>query len=449
MQTARSLCAFSHSELLCAQSRHWQDIATSRSTGLAGVANDLRLLMGTANVPIIGIDPMGHINEWNRTMATITGFPKEDVIGQKLAQCEFIDPEMRTLVTEVIERALKGYDCENFEVTMISEKEKRIELLLSAATWRSASGAIVGVVCVGQDVTEKNFIMTTLLNAREGGAVAQTNVKAQIAKDARGRPAGRLGGANTVDDRAAIASLRDHLTNRLLATLASIRGAWSASNLEGMHQAISSARLMASYLGQPHLLACIGAMLDISPEEMHERIPAALAAVEALVEDMSEEESRETPCASDIDASRVKPNVCQTRDMPDANAEAGMLTKVLQPPHNGSDPADKPRVKIVSELEGLPACNGGASGGADVLNYGRALANIGGDPQLLQRMLTHFTSYSENIPAELRAAAATRDLKTARRQAHSLKGSASYIGAVEVRQFVGSLPLVWLPILPC
>ena len=42
-------------------------------------------------------------------------------------------------------------------------------------------------------------------------------------------------------------------------------------------------------------------------------------------------------------------------------------------------------------------------------------------------------SYSRGLPAKLAAAAAEADFKTVRRQAHSLKGSSGYIGAVQVR----------------
>ena len=50
-------------------------------------------------------------------------------------------------------RALQGIDCQNFEFSIISQEGKRVELLLNAATRRNASGAIVGVVGVGQDIT--------------------------------------------------------------------------------------------------------------------------------------------------------------------------------------------------------------------------------------------------------------------------------------------------------
>ncbi|MFT4520115.1 MAG: PAS domain-containing protein, partial [Halioglobus sp.] len=38
------------------------------------VAEDLTLLIDTANAPIFGIDADGNVNEWNKKSAEITGF---------------------------------------------------------------------------------------------------------------------------------------------------------------------------------------------------------------------------------------------------------------------------------------------------------------------------------------------------------------------------------------
>ena len=60
------------------------------------------------------------------------------------------------------------------------------------------------------------------------------------------------------------------------------------------------------------------------------------------------------------------------------------------------------------------------------------MRQYGGDVSLLQRMLAQFSAYSEDTPAKLRAFAASGDYESLRREAHSLKGSSSYIGAVQL-----------------
>ena len=59
---------------------------------LSRMANDLTRLIDTANAPIFGIDANGLVNEWNRKAAEITGYSKEEVIGQHMT---------KTYITEV------------------------------------------------------------------------------------------------------------------------------------------------------------------------------------------------------------------------------------------------------------------------------------------------------------------------------------------------------------
>ena len=122
------------------------------------MAIDLQRLIDSANAPILGVDQNGCVSEWNQNMCNVTGYSKQEVLGIRLTDCRFIDPENRSSVAEVLDRALDGQDCQNFEFSLISKDSRRVELLLNAATRRNASGAIVGVVGVGQDITEKKYI---------------------------------------------------------------------------------------------------------------------------------------------------------------------------------------------------------------------------------------------------------------------------------------------------
>ena len=122
---------------------------------LRQVANDLTRLIDTANAPIFGIGADGLVNEWNRKMAAITGFSREDVMGKNLVS-EFISVEFRQSVKEVLENALLGMQTDNYQLPLFTKDKRRVELLLNAATRCDASGAIVGVVGVGQDITAIN-----------------------------------------------------------------------------------------------------------------------------------------------------------------------------------------------------------------------------------------------------------------------------------------------------
>ena len=116
-------------------------------------STELTQLIDTANAPIFGVDTDGNINEWNQMVARITGYVKDEVEGKNLVE-EYITDEYKGSVKEVLEKALKGEETDNYEVPLFTKDGDRIMVLLNASTRRDADGNIVGVVGVGQDITE-------------------------------------------------------------------------------------------------------------------------------------------------------------------------------------------------------------------------------------------------------------------------------------------------------
>ncbi|MFT4712104.1 MAG: PAS domain S-box-containing protein [Candidatus Azotimanducaceae bacterium] len=110
---------------------------------------------GTANVPIFAIDAEGKVNEWSRQAAKITGFNRKEVMGRSLV-ADFITDDYKASVGEVLAQALKGEQTANYEFPLFSKSGERVDVLLNSTTRRDASGQIVGVVGVGQNITELN-----------------------------------------------------------------------------------------------------------------------------------------------------------------------------------------------------------------------------------------------------------------------------------------------------
>jgi PAS domain S-box-containing protein len=119
------------------------------------VANEMSQLIETANAPIFGIDTKGNVNEWNQRAEKITGFKKEDVMDQDLIK-NFITDDYKFSVSEIMHKALKGEETANFEFPLFTKSGNRVDVLLNSTTRRGASGQIVGVIGVGQDITELN-----------------------------------------------------------------------------------------------------------------------------------------------------------------------------------------------------------------------------------------------------------------------------------------------------
>ncbi|XRB24516.1 histidine kinase [Pseudoscourfieldia marina] len=120
---------------------------------LENVATELRQFIETANAPIFGIDVHGNVNEWNVKSMQITGYSKEDVLGRGLVE-HFITDEYKDAVRAVLDNALRGIESANFEFPLFTKSGERVEVLLNATSRRDVEGKIIGVIGVGQDITQ-------------------------------------------------------------------------------------------------------------------------------------------------------------------------------------------------------------------------------------------------------------------------------------------------------
>jgi PAS domain S-box-containing protein len=123
----------------------------------ANIASELTQFIDTANTPIFGIDAQGNVNEWNQQTEKITGFTKAEVMGRDLV-ADFITDDFKVSVGEVLDGALNGEETSNYEFPLFTQYGDRVDVLLNSTTRRNASGQIVGVVGVGQDITELNKV---------------------------------------------------------------------------------------------------------------------------------------------------------------------------------------------------------------------------------------------------------------------------------------------------
>jgi PAS domain S-box-containing protein len=137
-----------------------QDITELNSVRIeqANIAKELTQFIDTANAPIFGIDARGKVNEWNQQAEKITGFTKSEVMGKDLV-ANFITDEYKLAVGEVLQKALNGEETANYEFPLFTKSgDISVDVLLNSTTRRDAAGQIIGVVGVGQDITELNSV---------------------------------------------------------------------------------------------------------------------------------------------------------------------------------------------------------------------------------------------------------------------------------------------------
>ncbi|KAG3044521.1 hypothetical protein PI125_g27194, partial [Phytophthora idaei] len=111
-------------------------------------------LIDTANAPIFGVDINGRVNIWNRKAAETTQYMNAEVLGKDLV-AEFISKEYKVPVRSVLEKAFEGVETANFEFPLITKAGRRVEILLNATPRYNEHGEVMGMVGIGQDITER------------------------------------------------------------------------------------------------------------------------------------------------------------------------------------------------------------------------------------------------------------------------------------------------------
>lgn len=125
------------------------------------LADELSLLIETANAPIFGIDNNGKVNIWNKKTAELTGVSYEDALGKEIISC-FVSSKHRTKVADILDNAIKGQHTINVELPLRSKEGKDVEILMNTATRKNADGQAIGIFGVGQDITERNMALKAL-----------------------------------------------------------------------------------------------------------------------------------------------------------------------------------------------------------------------------------------------------------------------------------------------
>ena len=120
---------------------------------ITAIATELAELIENANAIIFGIDSNYLVNEWNACAAAVSGYSKKEVIGKRLTNF-LIDPEHKETVEQLCKTVLEGNPLSLQEFPIINRYGRKDDLLVSATPRKNTFGEIIGVMAVGQDITE-------------------------------------------------------------------------------------------------------------------------------------------------------------------------------------------------------------------------------------------------------------------------------------------------------
>lgn len=116
------------------------------------VAREYQNMIENANAVIIGIDARGYITEWNDMACQATGYSKNEAYAQRLSG--LLTPEAQASFSDAIQDVLSGDVLTNHEMTVRAKDERRLTLLINATPRTSTSNEVVGVLLIGQDISE-------------------------------------------------------------------------------------------------------------------------------------------------------------------------------------------------------------------------------------------------------------------------------------------------------
>jgi PAS domain S-box-containing protein len=130
------------------------------------VRASLEDLLEHANALILVANRDRKIRVFNQRLAAITGYPKDEVLGEDLLR--FIPETERLRLLRVISASLKGEQVSNFETRILTRNGHEAKVAVSTSAVLDNQGEIEGVIAVGQDVTalrelEKRFVQAEKL----------------------------------------------------------------------------------------------------------------------------------------------------------------------------------------------------------------------------------------------------------------------------------------------
>jgi PAS domain S-box-containing protein len=113
---------------------------------------ELSNLIESANAIIFAVDVEGYITEWNQECIRITGYDKEEVLGNKIDI--LLGEAHLNSFRELLKIVFHGDPISNYELSIAQKDKRPISILLNGTPKISGRGDVIGALFVGQDVTE-------------------------------------------------------------------------------------------------------------------------------------------------------------------------------------------------------------------------------------------------------------------------------------------------------
>ncbi|HEX6588642.1 MAG TPA: response regulator [Longimicrobiales bacterium] len=143
-----------------------QDVTERRQAVRAILERDemLRAILDAAPVAIIALDREKRIQTWSSAAERIFGWTAEEVIG---GYAPHISPEERDSMRDLADRVLRGESLLNVEVSRARRDGTPLDITQAFAPLRDASGAVIGIVIIAADISDRKRAAAALRDSEE------------------------------------------------------------------------------------------------------------------------------------------------------------------------------------------------------------------------------------------------------------------------------------------
>lgn len=113
---------------------------------------DLTNVLENANALIFSIDSREYVTEWNKECVKVTGNEKNEVFTQKIYS--YLDDRSHQKFRNLVQKVLSGESVSNEEFLFKAKAGEAKTVLVNATPKFNAAKNVIGILIVGQDITE-------------------------------------------------------------------------------------------------------------------------------------------------------------------------------------------------------------------------------------------------------------------------------------------------------
>lgn len=144
-------------------------------------------LIETASAVIVTVDLEGNTSLCNTKAEEVTGYSKEEIIGENWLDLVYPDATYRKELLEVLKGCLEGVQVKAYETVITREDGRERTLSWDTTLLKDAGGELSGVLGIAQDITEKKQLEQELKESMDYlKSLIQESPAAILSTDSKG-----------------------------------------------------------------------------------------------------------------------------------------------------------------------------------------------------------------------------------------------------------------------